>query len=1102
MGAFSSQFHRLWRPGWVSSRAAVLVVLSLLLALASPMNGRPPSTPDAVEKSYGPNPDTLPRRYDELPLSFEPNQGQTDARVEFLSRGDGYTLFLTRDEAVLALRSPAGHSEADETGASPTTGDGDGATASPAVLRMHLVNANPEPLLKGIDRLPGGGNYFIGADPRRWRTDVPSYARVKYERVYPGVDLVYHGSQGKLEFDFVVAPGADPQTIRLGFEGADQLSLDSHGNLVLSVEGGEVVQYAPVVYQEIDGARKVIPGEYTLNPVSPGQVTGAASYEVGFQISEYDRDKTLIIDPELGYSTYLGGTNSDSATAIAVDAFGNAYVTGRASSVAFPMEGPLQGELRGDTDVFVTKLSAGGDALLYSTYIGGSGDDGGSSIAVDGLGNAYVTGSTKSTDFPADSLFQRVFNLGGGDVFVVKLSAAGDKLDYSVYLGGKELDEATGIAVDAFGNAYVTGYTGSSRKFPTTDGALQPDFAGGNFDAFVTKLSGDGSALLFSTFLGGSSVDKVIEGVTRIFSGDDYAAGIAVDVGGNAYVTGRTESIDFPITAGAYQTSLVDTFCCPGDAFVTKLDSDGSALVYSSYLGGSGDENRLTGGRLASVGAIAIDAVGNAFVTGDTSSQDFPQLKQLQDGFGGGDADAFVTTLNITGDALLYSTYLGGSKLDAGNSIAVDAFGNAWITGDTLSRDFPTTEPIVGGLAGTTDAFVTKLKPIGKLLAYSALVGGASQGSRTGEDSGRGIAVDGNGNPYVAGHTDSLDFPITTGAFQTDLGRGDPDAFVAKVTLSADLSIVKTSVSQVKNPATMVKDLVYTVIVGNDGPDAATNVTLFDPLPPGVVFVSATPTQGSTSEVPQGSCTFQGFDPGAVLCNLGFLAKGGRARVVIVVTPFIEGTLQNTFHVVGSQIDPGVTNNMSTQKANVTLPQTPTPTPSPAPPSTVAPTATPAPSPTVAPVATPTPVPTLAPTATPVPGPTVAPLATPTAEPAPTLAPTATLTPAPTITPISTPLPVSTATPTPTSVPTAAADTPTPAPTAVPPADTPAAAAEPVSPAPAPPPPAPDESATPPSGGGCIAAAGGTVDVGWLILGLVGPGLALRRWRKWLGGSR
>ncbi|HET9866492.1 MAG TPA: SBBP repeat-containing protein, partial [Nitrospira sp.] len=432
--------------------------------------------------------------------------GQIDPQVDFISRGSGYTLFLTPREAVLALRASSG---------APTTGaaQNDHESTATAVLRMKFVGSETRPQVTAQEELPGKVNYLSDKDPNRWRTGISTYAKVAYQNVYPGVDLVYYGNQQQLEYDFIVRPGTDPDIIALSFEGADQLEVDAQGELVLRAGSGEIRQRKPLIYQEVDGARHEVAGSYRLK----GRNT------VGFQLADYDASRPLVIDPVLVYSTFLGGGRLDQGADIAVDSSGSAYVTGATDSVEFPTTvGAFDTTHNGGfDDVFVTKLNPSGSALVYSTFLGGSGNDSGFSIAVDTTGSAYVTGiAAFSPNFPTTvGAFDTTFN-GIHDVFVTKLNPTGSALVYSTFFGGDSSDIGRGLAVDISGNAYVTGET-FSPNFPTTVGAFDTTFNGdGEFDAFVTKLNPSGSALVYSTFLGGSD--------------SNFGHDIAVDASGSA----------------------------------------------------------------------------------------------------------------------------------------------------------------------------------------------------------------------------------------------------------------------------------------------------------------------------------------------------------------------------------------------------------------------------------------------------------------------------------------------------------------------------------------------------------------------------------------
>jgi hypothetical protein len=541
--------------------------------------------------------------------------GQTDPRVDFISRGSGYTLLLTPREAVLALRAAS---------PSRTAGDAQDNRESvvSAVLHMKFVGSEAKPRVSAQEELPGKVNYFIGKDPRRWRIGVSTYAKVTYQNLYTGVDLVYYGNQRQLEYDFIVRPGTDPNIIALRFECADQLKVDAQGELVLHARGGEIRQRKPLIYQEVDGVRREVAGSYKLKDRNT----------VGFELADYDASRPLVIDPVLVYSTFLGGSTDDEGQDIALDTLGNAYVTGSTQQLTFPSDfpttvGAFDTTHNGSQDAFVTKLNPAGSALVYSTFLGGSNDDGGRGIAVDSSGSAYVTGITGSPNFPTTvGAFDTTLNaLGTFDAFVTKLNPSGSALVYSTFLGGTGPEFGDGIAVDTSGSAYVTGST-SSPDFPTTVGAFDTTQDVGSSDAFVTKLNPSGSALVYSSFLGGTQLDQ----------GND----IAVDPNGSAYVTGFTLSANFPITADAFDTTQSSS-----EVFVTKLNPSGSApLVYSSFLGG--DIEDLAFG-------IAVDTFGNAYVTGFTFSHiNFPTtVRAFDTTHHVGSSDVFVTKIgtSITG---------------------------------------------------------------------------------------------------------------------------------------------------------------------------------------------------------------------------------------------------------------------------------------------------------------------------------------------------------------------------------------------------------------------------------------------------------------------
>lgn len=747
-----------------------LVCLSvLILGFAAPLIKRDymfPAT-DPVGPLFSPpyisspQPDQTMRRqisasYARLPLSFEPSQEQTSGGGKFWSRGAGYHLFLTATEAVLTLNQGQRKEATEPTSEATKSLHSSAAPRARAasLVRMKLVNANPLAQATGRVELPGKSNYFIGNNPAKWRTNVPNYAKVEYGEVWPGVDLVYYGNQRQLEYDFIVAPGADPRQIRLSFEGMEKLEIKAQGDLALSVAGGEVNFQKPFIYQEVNGARQEVTGSYAL-----------IGKQVAFQLGEYDATRPLVIDPVLVYSTYFGGSNSEEGRGIAVDSAGNVYITGWTFSTNFPTASAFKNTSTG-WDVFVTKLNPDGSELVYSTYLGGNDPTPGSfdpeygyGIAVDSQGNAYVTGRTQSRNFPTTpSAYNRTCTSASGgvcdDAFVSKLNPAGNGLVYSTYLGSTSTDEGYGIAVDSQGNACVTGIT-RAADFPTTPGAFDTSFNGRN-DYFVTKFNPAGSALVYSTYLGGRLDESGV-------------SDIAVDADGNAWVTGTTESPDYPTTPGAFDTTCgTDGQCNPlgssnlSDVVVTKLNPAGSALVYSTFLGG----------RFADKGrAIQVDAAGHAYVTGE-GPPDFPttpgafKTTSLT-------IDGFVTKFNPAGSSLVYSTFLTGDNILSTYDLAVDFAGNAWVTGITASTSLPVINPTQSTLGGAFDAFVMRLNATGSALTYSTYLGG------TASDYGYGIAVDAAGNAYVAGTTASTNFP-TKMPLQPNKAGGD-DVFITKI---------------------------------------------------------------------------------------------------------------------------------------------------------------------------------------------------------------------------------------------------------------------------------------------------------------------------------
>jgi uncharacterized repeat protein (TIGR01451 family) len=782
--------------------------------------------------------------YSREPLGFEANRGQVGAAggdVQFVSRGAGYALFLTSTEAALALRR-SGHERTER--------------AQPTLLRMKLVESNPSPRVAQTDELPGRSHYIIGRDPRNWHTQVPRYARVKYEDVYPGVDLVYYGNQQQLEFDFIVAPGADPDAIELAFEGCNRIRVDN-GDLLLESGGGEVRLKAPVIYQEIDGRRVEIPGGYSK--------TG--SDRVAFRLGAYDSSKPLVVDPIVVFSTYLGGSSQDLALGIAVGYDGVPYITGYTASIDFPTTGAHQPACATNVidgypyceDAFITKLGS------YSTYLGGTSVDVATGIAVRReTGEAYVTGWTRSPDFPTANAIDAVF---GEDpsrerAFAARLSPDGSELVYSTYLGDEPWAHANAVAVDADGAAYVTGSSIASYAGP---------------DVFVTKLTPDGSAVSYSNRFGGS--------------GSDVGYGIAVDDQGYASVTGATDSPDFPRLGSFWQ---------PSGGFAVKLVPDGSGFVYSTYLFGTG-----TGLAIAGPYTYVTGVMPGRF--GDWSSPAGP---------GGGRTDAFVEVLEFGGQVSNF-THLGGTGDDRGSQIGVDSRGNVWVAGVTTSTDFPLRNPLQGQVHDL-DAFVVKFNRILEPV-FATYLGGSGREQLISEiesanlpgPPGPALAVDWDcvslagcpgGVAWIAGFTDSTDFP-TSGLLPAPqpAPNGPVNTFVTAlfddgVATKPDLAVA--DIAFMSPEAELGATLHYLFQVTNKGPARATDVWFVDKLPPGAIVDQvflATPSTPGFSSIPR-TCN---HDSMWVACRIAWtLSQGESVFVAIDARPTTAGPQINTAAVV------------------------------------------------------------------------------------------------------------------------------------------------------------------------------------------------------------
>ncbi|MFB0536484.1 MAG: SBBP repeat-containing protein [Anaerolineae bacterium] len=653
------------------------------------------------------------------PLMFIENVGQFHERARFQVYGDNATLYLADDGLWVTV-------------------------AEGLNLKLSFVGANPHPRLEPFNRLDTHVSYFVGSDPANWRADVPVWGGLRYVDLYPGMDLEVTGDGGRWAWQLACRSNCqfDLQKVALRVEGVEALGLDGDALHLTTALGEYTLPLLQVV------------GVADANLVSPTITGDQVAWPFASPIpNPQPAVANLQSDAsDLLYSTFLGGSGDDWSGDIAVDGAGSAYVTGVTLSYEFPTTvGAFDTSLDGPPDVFVVKLNAAGTGLAYATFLGGSNRDGGHAIALDGAGSVYVTGYTFSSDFPTTAgAFDTSYN-GYGDAFVVKLNAAGTGLAYATFLGGgSDYDEGYAIALDEAGSVYVAGYT-RSPDFPTTAGAFDTSH-NGSMDTFVVKVNAADMGLAYATLLGGS--------------GDEWSGDIAVDGAGSAYVAGGTFSSDFPTTAGAFDPSYNVS-----DAFVVKVNADGTGLAYATFLGGSDHWDYGTG--------IAVDGVGNAYVTGHTQASDFPTTAGAFDtSYNGSDAsgaDAFVVKVNAGGTGLAYATFLGGTDWDYGDGIGVDGAGSAYVTGRTYSSDFPTTAGASDtSLGGDRDAFVVKVNADGTGLAYATFLGGSDY------DGGNAITADGAGSAYVAGITLSSDFPTTAGAFDTSYDR-HWDAFVAKI---------------------------------------------------------------------------------------------------------------------------------------------------------------------------------------------------------------------------------------------------------------------------------------------------------------------------------
>lgn len=691
-------------PLTLAAMAAAGICLYLAAADA------PPKQPSTIDDRPPPS------------LVFEPNVGQTDPRVRFVSRGPGHALFLTDQGAVLRVSPPAAGGRAGL------------ARAAGAVVTMTLAGAATPTEVAGHAPLPGANHYLIGRDPSGWHRDVPRYGEVRYTGVYPGVDTVWYGNEGELEYDFVVAPGADPGQIAMRFDGARDIAIDATGNLVLDTAAGPVVQKRPIAYQVVDGARRTVDAAYRV----------LADGAIGFATGAFDAALPLVIDPVLGYSTYLGGDGQDESAEMAVDDAGNTWISGLTNSVEFPWDMGNDSEFSGGAfDAYVCRFTANG-GIPTCAYIGGSGEDGAWGLAIGPDGKAYVSGYTFSADFPTVDPAQATPG-GHADAFLLRINATADGLDFSTYYGGNDFENARGLHVDNHGRAYITGETWShGNTLPVTAGAYQTtDTAGA--DVFVAKFAADGT-LEASTYLGGS--------------GDDLGRGITTDLGGNVFLTGKTVSADFPLESPLLPPGG------GGDAFLSVLDGTLAGLLLSTPVGGSAEDWGYS---------VVVDHMDRLTLAGFTYSADFP-VHQAAQPTHGGDMDGFLMRLDL-GAGIGFSTFMGGSDLDDLRHIAVDPAGNTYWLGYTQSGNFPLKHQLAA-LDGQ-DAVLAKFDPTGKLLLSTPLGGGNWE-------IGTGVGLDFDGNVHVAGFTTSVDMPLA-GAFQQVPGSAESDDGLALA--SSDLFV-------------------------------------------------------------------------------------------------------------------------------------------------------------------------------------------------------------------------------------------------------------------------------------------------------------------------
>ncbi len=754
-----------------------------------------------------------------LPLSFEVNRGQTDAEVQYLVRGGRQTIFLTPNRAVLSLVSPGSSTP----GRFQSIRTLRAQKLQTAAIRMNLRNSRQPDSVEPLDPLPGKVNYLIGNDPSRWHTDIPTYARIAYHGVYPGVDLVYYGTEGRLEYDFIAQAGANTSAIQVQFEGADRIRLSDEGDLILDTAAGQVRWKKPYVYQEDQGVRRPIAANYRLTK----------DHGVEFALARYNRKLPVVIDPTLVYSTFLGGNNTEvfGTNSAYIDSTG-IYAAGFTYSSNYPVTtGAGETFLAGLYDAVATKLNPQGSALLYSTYLGGNNNNGLNGYLVASDGSLYLSGFTDSSDFPVtSSAFQRSYNSYSNEMgFVTHLSATFNSLVFSTYFGGSIDDDIFSIALDPSGNVYAAGIT-ASADLPTTPGVIGTYFMGTDNEAFVTKFNPTGSGLVYSTYLGGSGDELVQNPSVGPFPPEvvfDYADSIAVDSSGYAYVAGVTTSCDFPTTTGAYQTANP---CDAGVGYAVKLNTTGTALVYSTLLGGT---------TFDAVQDVKVDSTGSVMLAGVTGSSNFPTTTGAYSRtYAGGAEDGFAARLNPAGSALTYSTFFGGSNQEAYVVGDLASNGYVMLSGKTYSTNLPTTagtfQPAFPGNSGDGECFLAVFDPTLSDLIDSTYLGGPG-----GSDCNASFAT-GPTDLVVLGDTSDTSFPTTAGAYQRTYAGGSDDFFIARFTLQIGAPVLSITKSHSGNFTQGQQGATYTVTVSNATGAGTTNqtVTVTEAVPSGLTLVS------------------------------------------------------------------------------------------------------------------------------------------------------------------------------------------------------------------------------------------------------------------------